>query len=98
SSYPRRNDWSLPLWTCADLSDLLNQAPCYQTALDSRALFGWEQAKSVRRGSTKFTCHAQLFHKHGNCASRKKIANFARENHSLRAEKNVIALFRCKAT
>jgi len=42
------------------------------TALDSRALSRREQAKSVRRGSTKFTCHAQLFHKPGKCASAKK--------------------------
>jgi hypothetical protein len=29
----------------------------------------WEQAKSERRPNRTFTCHAQLFHKHKNCAS-----------------------------
>jgi len=71
---------SLPLWTCAVLSDQLSQHHCLSTGLDSRALSGPEQAKSVRRVGAKFTCHAQLFHKPKNCASGKKKQNLPEKN------------------
>jgi hypothetical protein len=60
----------VPLWFRAVRYE--DHVPLPQNWMDSPALFPMGQAKSVRRGAAPFTSHAQLFHKHGNCASEKK--------------------------
>ena len=54
--------------------------------MDSRALFGWEQAKSERRHVRTFTQHSQLFHKHQKCASGEKSDEISNDSNCFYVE------------
>jgi hypothetical protein len=91
--FPAPERLVLPLWTCADLSDLLNQAPLLSSCVGFSRTVRVGASEKCAKGFNEVHMPCTTFPQAPELCKSKEIANFTRENHCLRAAENIIALF-----